>query len=434
MFRSDGPINEGARALIPIGKGFMPGAYTTPEHELLGCRESAWLGCFLNISPVYDISGPDAVKLLNYVCVNRDFSRLKIGKSRHAILCNEKGQMLADGVLIRREENLYRTYWLAPIISYYVETLGMDVQGKWVLDEFFFQIDGPKSLEIMEKVSGTNLHDLKFAQNKKITIAGVETTIHRLGMSGCLAYEMHGDMNIVEAGKEYDIRRLAFGNYCRNHTQAGYPNQWIHFWYPCLTSGEKMKDYILKCPYGTGLNKAYRFFGSAADDIENAFVTPFDVDWDYLINYEHEFIGKAALEELKKNPPRKVVTLEWDAGDVGRVFASQFMGKDMIPGDDISSVGDGGESPFVMSKVMLDGEMVGVAAGRTHDYYHRRMISLGYVRRDLAVEGKQLSLLWGTNPDSVMEIRATVSAFPYYNEEYRNETFDVEKIPHPTSM
>ena len=31
-----------------------------------------------------------------------------------------------------------------------------------------------------------------------------------------------------------------------------------------------------------------------------------------------------------------------------------------------------------------------------------------------------------------LEIRAKVTRFPYFNEEYRNETFDVEKIPHPT--
>lgn len=440
MFTLTGPINKTAHGLLPLKGGFMPLGYTTPKHELLGCRETAWLGCFLNLSPVYDISGPDAVKLLNYVCVNRDFSLLKVGKSRHAILCNEKGQMLADGVLMRKDETTYRTYWLAPVLAYYVDTLGMDVQGRWVTDEFFFQIDGPKSLQIMEKAAQTDLHDLKFAQNKTITIAGIETCIHRLGMSGCLAYEMHGAMQdaetvygaILEAGQEFGICQLAFPNYCRNHTQAGYPNQWIQFWYPILSSGDALRDYILSCPLVNPMYKAYRFFGSAADNAENAFVTPFDVDWDYLINYDHEFIGKAALAALRENPPRKVVTLEWNAEDIGKVFASQFMGQTVEPCDEIISTGDGGEAPFFMSKVLLDGEMVGVAAGRTRDYYHRRMISLAYIRRDLAVDGKELTVVWGTDPRTAMPIRATVAPFPYYNEEYRNETFDVEKIPHPS--
>ena len=162
MFTADSVINKGASLIKPMRDRFMPDLFTTPRDELNAARKTAWLGCQLSSSPVYDISGPDAVKLLNYVCVNRDFGNLKIGASRHAILCNEKGQMLADGVLIRREENLYRTYWLAPVIAYYVENLGMDVKGEWIFDEFFLQIDDPKSLEIMEKASKTNIHDLKF--------------------------------------------------------------------------------------------------------------------------------------------------------------------------------------------------------------------------------------------------------------------------------
>lgn len=439
MFTQNGPINSGALSLIPYRNGFMPGAYESPKAELLGCRTGAWLGCFLNVSPVYDIWGPDAVKLLNYVCVNRDFEKLKIGKSRHAILCNEKGQMLADGVLMRKDETVYRTYWLAPTISYYVDTLGLDVHGAWVLDEFFFQIDGPKSLEIMEKASGTDLHDLKFAQNKMIQIAGCDVNIHRLGMSGCLAYEMHGAMDqaenvygaIYEAGKDMGIHRLAFPNYCRNHTQAGYPNQWIHYWYPLLTSGEGLAEYVKNCPYINPKFKVYNFFGSANDDIDNSFVTPFDVSWDYLINYDHEFIGKAALLELKQKQPRKAVTLEWDADDVGKVFASQFRGTSVKPCDEIISVGDGGNAPFVISKVLDGDKMIGVASGRIHDFYHSRMISLAFVEYDKAVEGKEFTVIWGTDPETAMPIKATVAQFPYYNEEYRNETFDVENIPHP---
>jgi aminomethyltransferase (EC 2.1.2.10) len=59
------------------------------------------------------------------------------------------------------------------------------------------------------------------------------------------------------------------------------------------------------------------------------------------------------------------------------------------------------------------------------------MISLAFVEKDYAIEGKELIVIWGTAETSQLEIRATVAPFPYYNEEYRNETFDVEKIPHP---
>ncbi len=440
MFSANGPVNKGAKSLWPVAGGFAPMSFTSPKDELLGCRETAWLGCNLNFSPVYDIWGPDAVKLLNYVSVNRDYAKLRIGGSRHTIICDEKGRMMADGVLLRREDNLYRTYWLAPVLAYYVDTLGMDVQGKWVYDEFFFQLDGPKSLEILEHACGESLHDLKFAQNKVVTIAGTATTVQRLGMSGCLAYEFHGDMSkaedvyaaVVEAGQAYGIRRLSIPNYCRNHTQAGYPNQWIHYAFPILDQGEEFAKAITGnegCTNPKYKAITYQFFGSAADDPENAFVTPYDVDWGYLINYDHDFIGKKALLEISKNPARKVVTLEWNAEDIGKVYASQFMGTEVEPGEDIISTGDGGEQPFVMSKVMCDGEMIGVASGRAKDFYHRRMISLAFLKKEYAIEGKELIVVWGTNPETQMEIRAKVAQFPYYNEEMRNERFDVSAIP-----
>jgi hypothetical protein len=39
--------------------------------------------------------------------------------------------------------------------------------------------------------------------------------------------------------------------------------------------------------------------------------------------------------------------------------------------------------------------------------------------------------MWGTDPETAQPIRAKIARFPYYNEEYRNETFDTEKILHP---
>lgn len=440
MFSIDNPLNQKAMLIMNFGGTYLPYMYSSPQNELLGCRTGAWLGSMLNCSPVYELSGPDVVKLMNYVSVNRDYSTLPIGGSRHTILCNDKGQMLADGVLMRKDENRYFTYWLAPVLAYYVETLGYDVQGKWITDEFFIQIDGPRSLEIMEEVSGTDLHDLKFAKHKEISIAGVKTTIHRLGMSGCLAYEMHGDMEqigvvyeaIANAGEKYGLRRLGWANYCRNHTQGGYPNQYIHFYYPFLVNGEEMKKYVIEHHGWNPQFCQYNFYGSASDDIQNAFVTPFDVKWEYLINYNHDFIGKDALLKLRDNPPRTVVTLEWNAEDVGKVFASQLCGTPVLPCDDISNVADGAMTDFfVISKVIYEEKMIGVASGRIRDYYHNTMISLAFIDKEFATEGNELTVIWGTNPETALNVRAKVVSFPYYNEEFRNETFDVEKIPHP---
>ena len=448
MFEIGSKVNEGARLLLPLPSGaYEPYIYTGYRDELLACRKTAWLGSFLNLSPVYDVWGPDVAELLNRVSVNRDYNKLKVGGSRHAILCNEDGYMLSDGVLMHMEPNHYRTYWVAPPLAYYVDVKakewGLDVHGAWNRDDFFIQCDGPKSLEIMEKATHKDLHHLKFARHDSCTIAGVECTIHRLGMSGCLAYEMHGPRAefdavydaIYEAGKEFGIRKLGFSSYCHNHTQGSYPNQWIHFWYARAQSGQEMLDYynslprdVWGHPYATDFTK---FLGSAADNPVNSLVTPFDVDWDYLINWDHDFVGKEALQRIAQNPPRKAVTLVWDKEGVGEAFAEQMYNPNAFPMDDITTIGDGGDAPFVMSYVLKDGEKVGIATGRAKDFYHHAMISLAWLRHDLAVPGTEVEVLWGTSPACQTRIKATVAEMPLYNEEYRNETFDVEKIPHP---
>lgn len=160
---------------------------------------------------------PYLKKIKQDVCVNRDYAALKIGGSRH--------------VITRRGEEHFTTYCMYSLI-------GFAMSGQWdvkieFVDEFFFQVDGPKSLQILEKAFDTDFHDLKFGRNKGITFNGCELMVHRLGMSGALAYEMHGspeyaDMiyeTLLKAGEEFDIRRLGTRQYCvYNHTPGGYPN------------------------------------------------------------------------------------------------------------------------------------------------------------------------------------------------------------------
>jgi glycine cleavage system aminomethyltransferase T len=59
------------------------------------------------------------------------------------------------------------------------------------------------------------------------------------------------------------------------------------------------------------------------------------------------------------------------------------------------------------------------------------MISLAVIDRQYGTEGKDVVVLWGSPGRSQKEIRAKVARYPYYDEEYRNETFDTERIPRP---
>ena len=159
------PALEGATLLFPQGSFITAYAYTGVEDEIKAYQTSAWIGTALMTSPIYDVYGPDAVKLMGQVCTN-DFTTLGMNGIRHAVMCNEKGQILTDGVVIRIGEDRYRTYWLDPVISYYVNTSDLDVHGENMSGkEYFIQIDGEKSLEILENAFQANLHDImKFTE------------------------------------------------------------------------------------------------------------------------------------------------------------------------------------------------------------------------------------------------------------------------------
>ena len=123
------PAIEQATLLFQMAPGMsIPYEYGGVKQEIQGYRDSAWIGTTLMISPIYDVVGKDAVKFLNSICIN-DFTKLGMNGLRHAVICNKKGQIMTDGVVIRIDEDRYRTYWLNPPIDYLLKNSGMDVTG-----------------------------------------------------------------------------------------------------------------------------------------------------------------------------------------------------------------------------------------------------------------------------------------------------------------
>jgi glycine cleavage system aminomethyltransferase T len=449
MFSPNSPVYEGATLLFPQGPGMLiPYEYTGWQDENLASKTSAWIGTPLTTSPIYDVKGPDLVKFFNSICVN-DFSGLSEKGIRHAIICNEKGQILTDSVVHKVAEDRIRTYWLNPCIEYLLKESGMKVEGINMAGKLFFiQIEGEKSLEITETACESDLHDIKFGTHRMAKIAGVEVRILRLGMSGNLAYEVHGDIKdfdvvyheIWEAGKQFGAKKLGLYSYSLfNHTEAGFPNINLHYPLPWYEDPGFAK-YLADKPMLGFYNLNRRLRGSVGNDLEIRFVTPYDNGWGSRVKFNHEFTGKAALEKISKNPPRKIVTLEWNADDVGAVYATQFRGKaeaceridtpTEIAFQDNMTGGPGEGFIYRADKVLVDGKQIGISSGRVVSPYYHTMISLAYIAPEYAVEGKELTLVWGTPGTPQKDIRVKVARYPYLDPSFvRNEKRDVSDIP-----
>lgn len=174
--------------------------------------------------------------------------------------------------------------------------------------------------------------------------------------------------------------------------------------------------------------------GSVGDELEIRFKTPYDVGWGFLVNFNHDFIGKQALEEFSKNPKTKLVTLEWNPDDLGEIFASQFRGRDVEPYESIDDrpvdiyFNCGLSFVYHADKVMDGNKMIGTSTGRLNSIYYRKMISLGFIDKEYAIEGKELTVIWGRSGIPQKPIRVKVVRTPYMNLE-NNKNIDVEKIP-----
>lgn len=438
-----------ASLLVNFGGFLQPYEFEGVKNDIDGYRKSAWIGTSLSTSPIYDVYGSDAVKFLNSICVN-DFSKLGMKGIRHAIICNEAGQVLTDGVAIRIGEDRYRTYWLDPVISYLTETSDMDVKGENVSGtEYFIQVAGEKSLEILENAFEQDLHDIKFARHRKAEVDGKMVEVIRLGMSGNLAYEIHGPVQefdeiytkVWEAGKKFGASRLGLHNYSlHNHTEAGFPNINLHYPLPWFESGEDMAKYMREHPQASYYNLCRDLKGSVGDDLQSRFVTPYDIGCEGLIRFDHEFTGKAALQKLAQKPSRTPVTLEWNADDVAAVFATMFRPgeepcEDISRENEIEFIRNLTQNVFAYraDRVQAEGKDIGISSGRIISYHYNSMISLGFINPAYAEEGKELTLIWGTPGTKQMEIRVKVAKFPYNSDFVRNQDKNVEEIPHYTA-
>lgn len=441
------PITEGATLMFQMGSGmFAPFEYLGVQPEICAYQTSAWIGTSLLISPIFDVYGPDVIKFFNSICTN-DFTKLGMKGIRHAVICNDKGQLLTDGVAFKVAEDRIRTYWLNPPLAYLAEQSKMDIQVEDMTGkEYFIQIDGEKSLEILEDAFQADLHDIKFATHRNQEVDGRIVNIVRLGMSGNLAYEIHGDMvdftyiydKVWASGQKFGAKKLGLHAYnLFNHTEAGFPNINLHYPLPWFESGEGLRDYLYQHPTTALYNIKRELRGSIGDDLETRFMTPFDVGWDFLVKFNHEFTGREALEKLAKEPRRRTpVTLEWNAEDVGKVFATRLCPGEE-PCEDISVQSDAfwnmkaeGEGyTYRADKVFHGEDVIGLSSGRIISYTYNSMISLGFIHPQYARVGTELEILWGTPGTRRMKIRAKVARYPYNDDYIRNQDKDVETIP-----
>ena len=151
--------------------------------------------------------------------------------------------------------------------------------------------------------------------------------------------------------------------------------------------------------------ESFLFFGAAGSYGTDPFAhhrTPFDLGWGWLVNFDHDFIGRAALQRIAEDPPNRLVSLEWNEEDVIDVYASLFRDKTYefmeLPRERGGTV--------TGSSVYAGDNLVGCAVSRCYSYWFKKIISLGIVKKDYATPGTEVVIKWGAEGSPQKMIRA----------------------------
>lgn len=392
------------------------------KKESLSWKTSCYLHAGLNPALPYRLQGPGAMDLLRDACIN-GFTRFSIGCSKHAVMCNALGNVMADGMVLRTGEEDFTCYFLNPYIDYLVASGRYDVTGEDLSGKtFLFQVAGPQSLAALEAATSDSLRDIDFLWHRPSAIAhegrDIPVRIFRLGVARTLAYEVHGHIEdaldvyraIAASGKRFGMERIGMQVYGMHHTESGFAQSYIHF-LPAYTEDPDFMAFL-----AGGADDYMRDLpGSAGPVLEKRYANPVELGWAHMIRFDHDFVGRAALERIVDEPHRRIVTLEWHRDDILDVYASQFDADAEVEFMDFAAnpIWTAHNSIVFCDDVMVGDSQIGVSSGRVFSYFYRKMLSLALLQPEYTQIGETVEVLWGRPGNQLKRIRATVARYPY---------------------
>lgn len=328
----------------------MPIQFSSIKDEHLTVRRSVGLFDVSHMGNVW-IMGKDAEKLISLTTVE-DASKIGDNMSQYTEILRENGAVIDDTIFMHLGEKFMMipnagvseivTKWL----SDKAKESNLDVKAEDVSRDFvILAIQGPKSRDTLQKLTDTDLNDVKFFGCQYIDISSVNCIISHTGYTGELGFEL----------------------------QITPPKNAEDLFYKILDVG---KEFNIK-PIGLGARDTLRLekcFILAGNEFEGG-RTPLEATLSWTINWDHDFIGKdALLKQKEKGDYERLTCLECiDKGIPRHGCVIKKYGKK------VGTVTSGTLSPCLNK---------GIAMGYVSPDYREKDSILEIIVRDKSVEAK----------------------------------------------
>lgn len=260
--------------MIDFGGWEMPVHYSSIIKEHKAVRQSAGLFDVSHMGEV-KVSGEDALDNLQRILSN-NIGKLNIGQATYTVMCNPDGGIKDDFLVYRIAENEYLLIVNASNIEKDYDWIKENLEGEVYVENLskdygLLALQGPKSEEILEKITDIDLSNIKYFRFADDKVAGIKTLISRTGYTGEKGFELYCNSDDVE-----------------------------DLWNAIMNSGEELD---LK-PAGLGarntlrLEKKLCLYGNDIDENTN----PLEAGLSFAVDLnKDDFIGKEKIMEVKKN-------------------------------------------------------------------------------------------------------------------------------------
>lgn len=425
------------RARTSLTAAFIPPEFTNWRDEQRAWRETAILFDQSHHMPEMLLKGSDAFRLLEKIGIN-SLANFTTDRAKQLIACTPRGHVIGDCVVYRHKEQTFELVSGMPILNwvqYNAERGGYDVSierddptpynptgRRWF---YRFQLEGPNAGKIFHEVVEGGAPEIPFFRTAKVSIGGCEVLVLRHGMAGHLGAELSGpyeDMDkvrsvLLDVGKKHGLMQGGTKAYFSTIFEFG----WMPYPLPGIYTGEELRDYR-EWLSGSGWEANPQLAGSfVSDDIEDYYVTPWDLGYGHILKFDHDFIGREALEALPEAKRRKKVTLVWNHEDVARIFASQLGDGPRYKALDFPVAYYGW--PQFDEVRTTGGKLVGHSCHCGYSGNEGQMLSLAMLDSAYAEPGTELVLTWGepnggsrkphVERHEQMKVRVTVASVPY---------------------